>query len=421
MIDVLLGLQWGDEGKGKIVDYLAPNYDVVARFQGGPNAGHTLYVNDKKLVLHQVPSGILHEHISNLIGSGVVLDAITLQKEIASLKDIGVDATANLFISERASLIIPTHRSLDRASEALKGQHSIGSTLKGIGPAYMDITGRNALRVGDALKSDFRAKYDALKDKHQRILDCYGYDEVKNFEMEEVEFFNAIEKLKKLQIVNGEYWLNEKLDNGSSVLAEGAQGSMLDVTFGTYPFVTSSHTLSGGVCTGLGVSPKQIGIIYGVTKAYCTRVGNGPFPTELNNEIGETLRAIGNEFGATTGRPRGCGWIDLVALKYACMVNGVTHLIMTKIDVMDGFETVKVCHEYQQNGKTTTNFPFEYTDDITPVYDELKGWNCNTQGFEDLSDFTPELKDYLTYISMQVGVAISHVSNGTNREQIVAL
>lgn len=421
MIDVLLGLQWGDEGKGKIVDYLAPNYDVVARFQGGPNAGHTLYVNDKKLVLHQVPSGILHEHISNLIGSGVVLDAITLQKEIASLKDIGVDATANLFISERASLIIPTHRSLDRASEALKGQHSIGSTLKGIGPAYMDITGRNALRVGDALKSDFRAKYDALKDKHQRILDCYGYDEVKNFEMEEVEFFNAIEKLKKLQIVNGEYWLNEKLDNSSSVLAEGAQGSMLDVTFGTYPFVTSSHTLSGGVCTGLGVSPKQIGIIYGVTKAYCTRVGNGPFPTELNNEIGETLRAIGNEFGATTGRPRGCGWIDLVALKYACMVNGVTHLIMTKIDVMDGFETIKVCHEYQQNGKTTTNFPFEYTDDITPVYDELKGWNCNTQGFEDLGDFTPELKDYLTYVSMQVGVNISHVSNGTNREQIVAL
>lgn len=421
MIDVLLGLQWGDEGKGKIVDYLAPNYDVVARFQGGPNAGHTLYVNDKKLVLHQVPSGILHEHIFNLIGSGVVLDAITLQKEITSLKDIGVDATANLFISERASLIIPTHRSLDRASEALKGQHSIGSTLKGIGPAYMDITGRNALRVGDALKSDFRAKYDALKDKHQRILDCYGYDEVKNFEMEEIEFFNAIEKLKKLQIVNGEYWLNEKLDNGSSVLAEGAQGSMLDVTFGTYPFVTSSHTLSGGVCTGLGVSPKQIGIIYGVTKAYCTRVGNGPFPTELNNEIGETLRAIGNEFGATTGRPRGCGWIDLVALKYACMVNGVTHLIMTKIDVMDGFETIKVCHKYQQNGKTTTNFPFEYTDDITPVYDELKGWNCNTQGFEDLSDFTPELKDYLTYISMQIGVNISHVSNGTNREQIVAL
>lgn len=421
MIDVLLGLQWGDEGKGKIVDYLAPNYDVVARFQGGPNAGHTLYVNDKKLVLHQVPSGILHERISNLIGSGVVLDAITLQKEIASLKEIGVDATANLFISERASLIIPTHRSLDRASEALKGQHSIGSTLKGIGPAYMDITGRNALRVGDALKSDFRAKYDALKDKHQRILDCYGYDEVNNFEMEEIEFFNAIEKLKKLQIVNGEYWLNEKLDNGSSVLAEGAQGSMLDVTFGTYPFVTSSHTLSGGVCTGLGVSPKQIGIIYGVTKAYCTRVGNGPFPTELNNEIGETLRAIGNEFGATTGRPRGCGWIDLVALKYACMVNGVTHLIMTKIDIMDGFETIKVCHEYQQNGKTTTNFPFEYTDDITPVYDELKGWNCNTQGFEDLSDFTPELKDYLTYISMKVGVNISHVSNGTNREQIVAL
>lgn len=421
MIDVLLGLQWGDEGKGKIVDYLAPNYDVVARFQGGPNAGHTLYVKNEKLVLHQVPSGILHEHISNLIGSGVVLDAITLQKEITSLRNMGVDATTNLFISERTSLIIPTHRSLDRASEALKGKNSIGSTLKGIGPAYMDITGRNALRVGDALKSDFRAKYDALKDKHQRILDCCGYEEVKNFEEEEIEFFDAIEKLKKLQIVNGEYWLNEKLDNGSSVLAEGAQGSMLDVTFGTYPFVTASHTLSGGVCTGLGVSPKQIGIIYGVTKAYCTRVGNGPFPTELNDETGETLRAIGNEFGATTGRPRGCGWIDLVALKYACMVNGITHLIMTKIDVMDGFETIKACHEYQQNGKSIANFPFEYTDDITPVYDELKGWNCNTQGFEDLNDFTPELKDYLTYISMQVGVNISHVSNGQNREQIVAI
>lgn len=421
MIDVLLGLQWGDEGKGKIVDYLAPNYDVVARFQGGPNAGHTLYVNDEKLVLHQVPSGILHEHISNLIGSGVVLDPITLQKEIKALQTIGVNATSNLFISERASLIIPTHRSLDRASEALKGQHSIGSTLKGIGPAYMDITGRNALRVGDTLKDGFRAKYDALKDKHQRILNCYGYNEVDNFDEQEKEFFEAIDKLKQLQIVNGEYWLNDKLDNGLSVLAEGAQGSMLDVTFGTYPFVTSSHTLSGGVCTGLGVSPKRIGIIYGVTKAYCTRVGNGPFPTELNDEDGETLRAIGNEFGATTGRPRGCGWIDLVALKYACMVNGVTHLIMTKIDVMDGFETINACCEYQQDQKTFTNFPFEYTDDITPVYDELKGWNCHTQGFQDLKDFTPELKDYLTYISMQIGVTISHVSNGTNREQIVAL
>lgn len=422
MIDVLLGLQWGDEGKGKIVDYLAPNYDVVARFQGGPNAGHTLYVDDKKLVLHQIPSGILHRNIFNLIGSGVVLDPITLQKEITSLEQLGCDATTNLFISEKTSLIIPTHRSLDRASEESKGTNSIGSTLKGIGPAYMDITGRNALRVGDILKTDFTDRYNALKDKHQKILSCYGYVEVDNFDEEEKEFFEAIDKLAKLQIVNGEYWINEKLDNGLSVLAEGAQGSMLDVTFGTYPFVTSSHTLSGGVCTGLGVSPKRIGKIYGVTKAYCTRVGNGPFPTELNDEIGNVMRENGNEFGATTGRPRGCGWIDLVALRYACMVNGVTHLIVTKIDVLDDFKTIKACYEYQQNNQPLNNFPFEYTDDITPVYDEFKGWHCDTQRFRDRQDFTLELENYLEYISMLLDdVQISHISNGANREQIIVL
>jgi adenylosuccinate synthase len=420
MIDVLLGLQWGDEGKGKIVDYLAPNYNIVARFQGGPNAGHTLYLNNKKIVLHQIPSGILHENILNLIGSGVVLDPITLQSEIESLNHVGVDASSNLVVSNRASLIIPTHRALDKASEINKGNQSIGSTLKGIGPAYMDNTGRNSIRIGDIFSSDFDNKYKALKDKHQKILDCYNYQN-DDFLTEEHLFFSAIDRLRKLNIVSGEYWLNNELNNSKSILAEGAQGSMLDVTFGTFPFVTSSHTLSGGVCTGLGVSPKNIRHIYGITKAYCTRVGNGPFPTELNDEIGEKLRVVGNEFGATTGRPRGCGWIDLVALKYACMISGVTHLIMTKIDIMDVFETIKVCHEYQQNGKITNNFPFEYTDDITPVYKELKGWNCDTQEFKDLSDFTSELKNYLKYVSTEVGVQISHVSNGSSREKIVSL
>lgn len=418
MVDVLLGLQWGDEGKGKIVDFMAPQYDVVARFQGGPNAGHTLYINQDKLVLHQIPSGILHGRISNLIGSGVVLDAVTLQREIESLKKFNCDAKNNLFVSERASLIIPTHRALDKASEIAKGNQSIGSTLKGIGPAYMDVTGRNAIRVGDILQPDFMAKYNTLKEKHQRIIDCYGYSPEYLTENEE-EFFAAIENLRQLNIVNGEYWLNERMD--SRILAEGAQGSMLDVTCGTYPFVTSSHTLSGGVCTGLGISPKQIDKIFGVTKAYCTRVGNGPFPTELNDAIGEKIREIGNEFGATTGRPRGCGWIDLVALKYACMLNGVTHLVVTKIDVLDIFEEISICTNYVQDNHVLSAFPFEYTEQITPMYESMRGWNCKTSGMRTAEEFTPELNDFLTQIILHTGVQISHVSNGANREEIVQL
>lgn len=418
MVDVLLGLQWGDEGKGKIVDFMAPQYDVVARFQGGPNAGHTLYINQNKLVLHQIPSGILHGRISNLIGSGVVLDAVTLQREIESLRPFGCDAKNNLFVSERASLIIPTHRALDKASEIAKGNQSIGSTLKGIGPAYMDVTGRNAIRVGDILQPDFMSKYKTLKEKHERIIDCYGYSPEYLAENEE-EFFTAIENLRQLNIVNGEYWLNERMD--SRILAEGAQGSMLDVTCGTYPFVTSSHTLSGGVCTGLGISPKQIDKIFGVTKAYCTRVGNGPFPTELNDAVGEKIREIGNEFGATTGRPRGCGWIDLVALKYACMLNGVTHLVVTKIDVLDIFEEINICINYIQDNHVLSAFPFEYTEQIAPVYESMSGWNCKTSEMRTAEEFTPELNDFLTQIILHTGVQISHVSNGANREEIVQL
>lgn len=422
MIDVVLGLQWGDEGKGKIVDYLAPNYDIVARFQGGPNAGHTLYVENEKLVLHQIPSGILHPKIDNLIGSGVVLDPITLQKELISLKKYST--CENLYISERTSLIIPTHRILDRASEQSKGGDSIGSTLKGIGPAYMDVTGRNALRVGDILRDDFKTKYEALKSKHLRILDCYencSNEWFEQFDLEEQTFFKSIEQLKSMKIVSGEYWLNNKLEKGLNVLAEGAQGSMLDITFGTYPFVTSSHTLSGGVCTGLGVSPKLINKIFGVTKAYCTRVGNGPFPTELNDEVGEKIRAVGNEFGATTGRPRGCGWIDLVALKYACMINGVTDLIVTKIDVMDEFKEIKVCVSYDGDDTHGQDFPFEYTKNLKPIYSILNGWNCNTQTCRKYEDFSFELIAYITYVSWFVGVNVSHVSNGANREQIVEI
>lgn len=421
MVDVVLGLQWGDEGKGKIVDYLASNYDIVARFQGGPNAGHTLYVDDNKIVLHQIPSGILHDNISNLIGSGVVLDPITLQKEIQLLSKY--TDCKNLYISERTSLILPTHRLLDKASELHKGNTSIGSTLKGISPAYMDVTGRNALRVGDILRNDFFDKYVALKSKHEEILSRYEleWDFFDKLEAEEALFFASIEALKNMPIINAEYWLNERIRMGERVLAEGAQGSMLDITFGTYPYVTSSHTLSGGVCTGLGISPKLIDKIYGVTKAYCTRVGNGPFPTELNDSVGEKLRAIGNEFGATTGRPRGCGWLDLVALKYACMLNGVTHLIVTKMDVLDSFRSIDVCYEYEQNNTKTSNFPFEYTNDISPVYTSFPGWWRETQEIRNKDELPGQLIDYLTSISLGTNTPVSHVSNGPNRNQIVKI
>src|SRR5882724_2259132 len=377
MVDVILGLQWGDEGKGKIVDYFAPNYDIIARFQGGPNAGHTLYVNEKKVVLHQIPSGIFHENTINLIGNGVVLDPVTLKRECETVQSFGIDYRKNLFISQRTHLILPTHRALDKASELQKGNEKIGSTLKGIGPAYMDKTGRNGLRVGDLLDKSFTTQYIKLRLKHQRLLDNFNFQE--DISVWEEEFFDAIEFLKELNIVNGEYFINDKLSKGKRVLAEGAQGSMLDIDFGTFPFVTSSNTTSAGICSGLGVAPQTIRDVMGVTKAYCTRVGGGPFPTELNDATGEELRKLGNEFGATTGRPRRCGWIDLVALKFACMVNGVTKVIMTKADVLDNFKEREVCTAYTSDGKLSADIPFQMVHhDIKPVWKSFSGWNCDT-------------------------------------------
>ncbi len=418
MVDVLLGLQWGDEGKGKIVDYFASNYDLIARFQGGPNAGHTLYIKDKKVVLHQIPSGIFHDNIVNLIGNGVVLDAVTLKKECETVAGFGVDYTKNLYISERTNLILPTHRALDKASENLKGNDKIGSTLKGIGPAYMDKTGRNALRVGDILDKNFTTQYIRLRLKHQKLLDSMHFNE--DISAWEEEFFEGIEFMRKFKIVNGEYFINEKIREGKKVLAEGAQGSMLDVDFGTFPFVTSSNTISAGVCTGLGVPPQKIKEVIGVTKAYCTRVGGGPFPTELHDETGERLRKTGNEFGATTGRPRRCGWIDLVALHFACMVNGVTQLVMTKADVLDAFEELKVCTAYKVNGKEQKEVPYQMTKvSIDPVYESFTGWNTDTSGAQTIGQCPEAMKKYIRYINQYLGVNVKYVSNGPGREQIV--
>src|ERR1700755_3139186 len=403
MVDVILGLQWGDEGKGKIVDYFAPRYDLIARFQGGPNAGHTLYVKDKKIVLHQIPSGIFHEKTINLIGNGVVLDPVTLKRECDSVASFGVDYRKNLYIAQRTHLILPTHRALDKASEMSKGQEKIGSTLKGIGPAYMDKTGRNGLRVGDLLDKSFTTQYIRLRLKHQKLLDSLNFHE--DISDWEEEFFEALEFMRQFKIVNGEYFINDKIRQGKKVLAEGAQGSMLDVDFGTFPFVTSSNTISAGVCTGLGVAPQQIKDVMGVTKAYCTRVGGGPFPTELFDATGDELRKIGQEFGATTGRPRRCGWIDLVALKYACMVNGATKLIMTKADVLDAFEQLSVCTSYKVNGVETTEVPFQMTRvDIQPVLKTFKGWNKDISALKSTGDLPAEMKEYVDFINKFLGV-----------------
>lgn len=419
MVDVILGLQWGDEGKGKIVDYFAPAYQVIARFQGGPNAGHTLYVNGEKMVLHQIPSGIFHEGIVNLIGNGVVLDPVTLKRECDKVAAMGIDVRKNLFISERTNLILPTHRALDKAAEAAKGNEKIGSTLKGIGPAYMDKTGRNALRVGDLLDKNFTTSYIQLRLKHQRLLDNYNFQE--DIHAWEEEFFEAIAFLQSLNIVNGEYFINDKISAGKKVLAEGAQGSMLDVDFGTFPFVTSSSTISAGVSNGLGVAPNKIKEIIGVTKAYCTRVGGGPFPTELHDETGEELRKIGNEFGATTGRPRRCGWIDLVALKFACMINGVTQIVMTKADVLDSFKTLQVCTDYRIDGKNTQQVPFQMNKlNIDPVYKSFKGWSRSVSSCSNWQDLPEEMNDYLAFIHAYLGVPVKYVSNGPGRDQIIA-
>lgn len=415
--DVLLGLQWGDEGKGKVVDVLTPSYDMICRFQGGPNAGHTLEFNGIKHVLHTIPSGIFHPHCSNVIGNGVVIDPVILKKEIDSLIKMGVDIKKQLLVSRRAHLILPTHRLLDAASEAAKGKEKIGSTLKGIGPTYMDKTGRNGLRVGDLTSSNFKEKYAALVEKHRQLLAFHQYE----YNLQELEpaWFEAIETLKQLTHIDSEYYVNEALKNGKKVLAEGAQGSLLDIDFGTYPFVTSSNTMTAGACTGLGVAPRSIGRVIGIFKAYCTRVGSGPFPTELNDETGEMMRKIGNEYGSTTGRARRCGWLDLPALKYAIMINGVTELTMMKADVLDTFDTIKVCTHYRVNGKETDILPFDVVNaDIVPVYKEMKGWKKNITSASEIPD---ALVSYIAFIEQQTGVPISIVSVGPDRKQTIIL
>ncbi|MCD2422728.1 adenylosuccinate synthase [Niabella pedocola] len=420
MIDVILGLQWGDEGKGKIVDFFAKDYDVVARFQGGPNAGHTLYRNGEKLVLRQIPSGIFNEGKINLIGNGVVLDPISLEKECEQLTKFEGDLKKNLYVAERTNLIIPTHRALDKASELAKGHSKIGSTLKGISPAYMDKTGRNALRVGDILNPDFKNMYEALKEKHYVMLKSYGFDE--DISQDEEDFFRAIEFLKTLNIVNGEYFINKLLKEGKKVLAEGAQGSMLDVDFGTFPFVTSSNTISAGVCSGLGVAPQHIKEVIGITKAYCTRVGSGPFPSELDNEDGQRLRDIGKEYGAVTGRPRRCGWIDLVALDFACMINGVTQLVMTKADVLDHFEKLEVCSAYSLEGKEIRQVPLRLDlASYQPVFEAFDGWHTDISRASSYDTLPEKMQHYIRFIDNYLGVPVKYISNGPEREQLIKI
>ena len=416
-VDVLLGLQWGDEGKGKIVDVLTPKYDIIARFQGGPNAGHTLEFDGIKHVLHTIPSGIFRENTLNVIGNGVVIDPVVFKREIDALKPFNIPVKENLLISNKAHLILPTHRLLDAASEQAKGNEKIGSTLKGIGPTYMDKTGRNGIRVGDIFLPNFQDKYNALVEKHIGIL---SHHEGFEYDLSELEpaFFEGIELIKSLTTIDSEHYLNQAMKEGKTILAEGAQGTLLDIDFGSYPFVTSSNTVTAGTCTGLGVAPTRIGKVIGIFKAYCTRVGSGPFPTELNDEVGEKIRAAGFEFGATTGRPRRCGWIDLPALKYAIMINGVTELNMMKSDVLDTFESIKVCTHYTINGKKIDYLPFDINGvEITPVYEEVKGWNCDLTKLTSIDDAPQALKDYVSYLEKALEVPITIVSVGPDRKQ----
>ncbi len=415
--DVLLGLQWGDEGKGKVVDVLTSKYDVIARFQGGPNAGHSLEFNNIKHVLHTIPSGIFHKDKINIIGNGVVIDPITFAKEIEALTQMGVNLEKTLKISKKAHLILPSHRELDAASEASKGKAKIGSTLKGIGPTYMDKTGRNGLRVGDIIRTDFHERYDALKTKHKDILKQYNYNS--NIEQHEEAWFKGVEVMKKFEFIDSEVEINNLLNSGKKFLAEGAQGSLLDIDFGSYPYVTSSNTVCAGACTGLGIAPSKIGEVLGIFKAYCTRVGSGPFPTEQDNPTGEEMRKIGFEFGATTGRPRRCGWLDLVALKYAIMLNGVTALIMTKADVLDTFDTLKVATAYKVNGKITTTMPYEIDVPIEPIYKEFSGWKTDITGLRKEGELPEKLKQYIKFIETETGVPISIVSVGPNRDATI--
>lgn len=417
-VDVLLGLQWGDEGKGKIVDVLAPKYDVVARFQGGPNAGHTLEFDGIKHVLHQIPSGIFREKTKNIIGNGVVLDPIVFKREIEALQKFNLNIKTNLFISKKATIIIPTHRLLDQAYEKAKGDNKIGSTLKGIGPSYQDKIGRQGLRVGDILSDNFKEKFKKLCDIHFEILKHhqieYDWNDL------ETQFYDAVSFLRQFKLVESEYMINQELKAGSTILAEGAQGSLLDIDFGSYPFVTSSNTVTAGACTGLGVAPCHIGEVYGIFKAYSTRVGSGPFPTELLNEEGERLRKEGNEFGSTTGRPRRCGWIDIPSLKYSIMINGVTQLLMMKADVLSIFPTIKICTHYQlKDGSITETLPYELINDkITPVYKEMKGWNTSLTGVLE-GDLPGELLEYVSFLEQQLNVPITIISTGPDRTQTI--
>jgi adenylosuccinate synthase len=418
-VDVLLGLQWGDEGKGKIVDYLASRYDIVARFQGGPNAGHTLLFDGKKFVLHTVPSGIFRADLINLIGNGVVIDPITLSKEIDNLTKAGVDFIDRLLVSRKAHLILPTHRWLDAASEGAKGKAKIGSTLKGIGPTYMDKTGRNGLRAGDILLDTFPEKYQSLKEKHLSLLKIYPEIDF-DIEAEEEKWFESLELLRSLPLVNGEYYINQALAEGKRILAEGAQGSMLDIDFGTYPFVTSSNTITAGVCTGLGISPANVGEVIGITKAYCTRVGSGPFPTEQDNETGEFLRKEGAEFGATTGRPRRCGWIDLPQLRYTIMINGVTQLAVTKIDVLNNLETIQAATRYRYGGVESDQLPYDLCEiSVEPVYKSYPGWQQSLENISGYEEMPHAAKAYLQELEKLLGIPITMISTGPERQKLI--
>lgn len=418
-IDILLGLQWGDEGKGKVVDVMTPRYDVIARFQGGPNAGHSLEFNGIKHVLHIIPSGIFHREKINIIGNGVVIDPAIFEEEINALVKMGLDPTSNLLISKKAHLILPTHKLLDAAQEAKKGKNKIGSTLKGIGPTYTDKTARHGMRVVDILAPDFTERYNALTTSHKEMLKMYDFDYSEVLPKMELNFLNALNTLKKFKFIDNEYELNDYLHNEKSVLAEGAQGTLLDLEFGSYPFVTSSNTIAAGAFAGLGLAPSHIGKVIGIVKAYCTRVGSGPFPTELFDETGETLRKQGNEFGATTGRPRRCGWLDLVALKYAIMINGVNEIALTKADVMSNFETINICTAYKVNGEITSRFPTDSNAVIEPVLTPFKGWQQDISNIKTYDELPVEFKMYIQYIEKETGAKVSIVSVGPDREATI--
>ncbi len=419
-VDLLLGLQWGDEGKGKIVDVLTSKYDIIARFQGGPNAGHTLEFDGIKHVLRTIPSGIFHESSTNVIGNGVVIDPVVLQKEINDLAKFKIDIKSRLIISRKAHLILPTHRLLDAASETAKGKAKIGSTLKGIGPTYMDKTGRNGIRVGDIELEDFKERYRALADKHESMISFYNVALEYNLEELEEEFFTAIESIKELTFIDSEEYLHQAQKDGKAILCEGAQGSLLDIDFGTYPFVTSSNTTAAGACTGLGIAPNKIKEVYGIFKAYVTRVGSGPFPTELFDEVGTKMATIGNEFGSVTGRQRRCGWLDLVALKYAVQINGVTQLMMMKGDVLSGFDTLKICTSYKYKGSEIEHLPYNIEpENVSPVYKEFKGWEADLTGMTTYDQLPAELKAYIEFIEKEVEVPIQIVSVGPDRKQTI--